>query len=89
MLADDIQRLRANTASRAQNGNALHSTDEGRTWGITRHLENQLEGSFHYPTVIQGADGTIHCVYSYFLPAGQTMKHVAFTEAWISAAEPK
>jgi predicted neuraminidase len=63
------------------------SLDEGRTWSTTRHLENEPAGSFHYPTVIQGADGTIHCVYSYFVAAGKSMKHVAFDEAWLTVAD--
>jgi predicted neuraminidase len=60
------------------------STDEGRTWSHTRHLEDQVGGSFHYPAVTQGADGTIHCVYSYFVPGGKSMKHAAFNEAWVA-----
>jgi predicted neuraminidase len=60
------------------------STDEGRTWPATRALEDQSEGSFHYPAVIQGVGGTI-CVYSYFVPAGKSMKHAAFGEQWITA----
>jgi len=63
------------------------STDEGRTWTATRHLENEAAGSFHYPAVIQGTDGTIHCVYSYFVAAGKSMKHAAFDEAWILAGD--
>jgi predicted neuraminidase len=65
------------------------STDEGRTWPHTRHLENQADGSFHYPAVTQGSDGTIHCVYSYFVPAGKSMKHAAFNEAWVIAGDEK
>jgi predicted neuraminidase len=65
------------------------STDEGRTWSKMRHLESQLLGSYHYPAVIQGADGTIHCVYSYFVSGGKSMKHAAFNEAWVAAAEDK
>lgn len=63
------------------------SFDEGRTWTKTRHLENEPTGSFHYPAVTQGADGTIHCVYSYFVAAGQSMKYAAFNEAWILAGD--
>jgi len=63
------------------------SLDEGRTWQHTRHLEDQPTGSYHYPAVIQGADGTIHCVYSYFVEGGKSMKHVAMNEAWIAAGE--
>ena len=65
------------------------STDEGRTWPHTRHLENQADGSFHYPAVTQGAGGTIHCVYSYFVPGGKSMKHAAFNEAWVMAGDGK
>jgi predicted neuraminidase len=63
------------------------STDEGRSWTKTRHLENQTEGSYHYPAVTQGADGMIHCVYSYFVRDGKSMKHAAFDEAWVSGGD--
>ncbi|APZ92416.1 putative neuraminidase (sialidase) [Fuerstiella marisgermanici] len=59
------------------------STDEGRSWKWTRHLERQEEGSYHYPAVIQGSDGTIHVVYSYFVTGGKSMKHASFDEAWV------
>ncbi len=65
------------------------STDEGKTWSKTRHLEQQPKGSFHYPAIIQGADGTIHAVYSYFVEGGKSMKHAAFDESWIEAGDPK
>ncbi|HID89858.1 MAG TPA: hypothetical protein EYP52_09165 [Anaerolineae bacterium] len=58
------------------------SDDEGRTWKWTRHLEKHATGSYHYPAVIQGRDGTIHVVYSYFVAGGKSMKHVAINEAW-------
>jgi hypothetical protein len=61
------------------------SSDEGRTWGTTRRLEEQEGCQFHYPAVTQGADGMIHCVYSYFVPGGKSMKHAAFDEAWVGA----
>ncbi len=38
---------------------------------------------YHYPAVIQGADGTLHFIYSYFVKAGKSMKHVATNEAWV------
>ncbi len=61
------------------------SDDEGKTWKWTRHLEKQEQGSYHYPAVIQGRDGTIHAVYSYFVDGGKSMKHAAFNEAWVQA----
>jgi len=63
------------------------SSDEGRTWPLTRHLEDQPSGSYHYPAVTQGSNGTIHAIYSYFVEAGKSMKHAAFTEAWLAVAD--
>jgi predicted neuraminidase len=61
------------------------SDDEGKTWKWMRHLEKHAQGSYHYPSVIQGRDGTIHAVYSYFVDGGKSMKHAAFNEAWVQA----
>jgi hypothetical protein len=61
------------------------SEDEGKSWPFTRHLENHETGSYHYPAIIQGADGRIHVVYSYFVKEGKSMKHAAFHEAWLRA----
>ena len=63
------------------------SDDEGQTWKWTRHLEKHDKGSYHYPAVIQGRDGTIHTVYSYFVAGGKSMKHAAFNEAWVQAGD--
>ncbi len=63
------------------------SEDEGKNWNITRHLEKHEKGSYHYPAIIQGADGTIHAVYSYFVEGGKSMKHAAFNEEWIRAGD--
>jgi predicted neuraminidase len=63
------------------------SEDEGRSWPITRHLEKHEKGGYHYPAIIQGADGTIHAVYSYFVEGGKSMKHAAFNEDWIRAGD--
>jgi predicted neuraminidase len=63
------------------------STDEGKTWPHTRHLvhsdteENAPTGA--YPSIIQGANGSLHVVYSYQSPAGKTIRHAQFTEAWL------
>ena len=61
------------------------STDEGKTWKSNRHLEKGNSGSYHYPSVIQARDGTIHVVYSYFVKGGKSMKHAAFSEDWVEA----
>jgi len=59
------------------------SEDEGKTWPITRHLEDQASGSYHYPAIIQGSNGRIHAVYSYFVEGGKSMKHAEFEEGWV------
>ena len=74
------------------------SDDEGRTWSHTRHLEVHKSGRYHYPSVIQGRDGTIHTVYSTFIapedhgkPGSKAtlkgIKHAAFNEAWARAGD--
>ena len=63
------------------------SEDEGRTWKHTRHLEKHPKGSYHYPAMTQGRDGTLHVVYSYFVTEGKSMKHAAFNEAWVEAGD--
>ncbi len=80
------------------------SEDEGRTWRWTRHIERDADpseperrGQYHYPSIIQAADGTLHVTYSYFIPAAvaqkdtegrllrKSIKHAHFNEAWIRA----
>jgi predicted neuraminidase len=79
------------------------SEDEGRTWRWTRHLERdapgadpQQLGQYHYPSIMQAADGTLHATYSYFAPPARvtadaqgrlprkSIKHAHFNEAWIA-----
>ncbi len=71
------------------------SEDEGETWPFTRHLERgeptEPSISAAYPSIIQGADGSLHVVYSYRrAESGQgeakTIRHAQFTEAWIRNA---
>jgi predicted neuraminidase len=65
------------------------SKDEGHSWPIRRHLERHPSGSYHYPAIIQGADGTIHAVYTYSASEGKTMKYVAFNQAWVEQGDPE
>jgi predicted neuraminidase len=83
------------------------SEDEGRTWRWTRHIERdanpsdaQERGQYHYPSIIQASDGTLHVTYSYFIPAARaqkdaegrlvrkSIKHARFNEAWIRESLP-
>ena len=78
------------------------SEDEGQTWRWTRYLERDADpsveaqrGQYHYPSIIQAADGTLHATYSYFAPPGsvtpdaekrlprKSIKHAHFSEAWV------
>jgi predicted neuraminidase len=86
------------------------SEDEGATWPWTRRLERDEpsgappspeatagRGEYHYPSIIQVKDGSLHVSYSYFIPPGQaqkdaqgrqirkSIKHAHFNEAWIRA----
>ncbi len=63
------------------------SDDEGTTWKWTRHIEQQDKLRFHYPSIIQARDGSIHATYSYFDQRGakevKSIKHVRFEPDWI------
>ncbi len=66
------------------------STDEGKSWPWTRHLERDTTGvlSASYPSIIQAKDGMLHVVYSYSRHdlkgrPNETIKYARFTEEWI------
>ena len=83
-LADGHWLLVYNDTTKGRNSLAVSiSADEGKTWKWTRHLEQHDHGAYHYPAVIQGRDGTIHVVYSYFVEGGKSMKHAAFNKEWV------
>jgi len=92
--------LISNDTERGRHSLAVQiSDDEGRTWKWKRHLEfnepGPEAGSFHYPSITQAKDGTLHASYSYHLarktlpkdvdgdPAGKSIKHAHFNEAWV------
>ena len=92
MIYNDLERSRYSLAISA-------SDDEGATWKWTRHLDQDLRGegagSFHYPSILQSQDGSIHVTYSYYLnhlPKGepsQTIKHAHFNVEWIKQGDHK
>jgi predicted neuraminidase len=75
------------------------SDDEGRSWKWKRYLERDgpgpEAGEYHYPSILQAKDGTLHATYSYHLrrrdlpkdadgdPAAKSIKHAHFNEAWV------
>jgi len=80
------------------------SEDEGRTWPWKRHLERDEpgpdSGRYHYPSIIQAKDGSLHASYSHHLhrrdlprdvdgdPAAKSIKHAHFNETWVRALQP-
>lgn len=81
---------------------AAISDDEGQTWKWKRHLESAAAdtGEFHYPSIIQARDGSLHATYSYFVntnPAEKnadgkykrikSIKHAHFNEEWIMSGD--
>jgi hypothetical protein len=86
LVYNDIERGRSSLA-------AAISEDEGTTWTWKRHLDGDPSApgpnQYHYPSVIQGKDGAIHVTYSYYVPEGQTIKHVRFNEDWVKAGDGK
>ena len=94
--------LIGNDTERGRNRLAVQiSEDEGKTWPFKRYLESAEPGpdagSFHYPSILQAKDGTLHASYSYHLahrklpkdvdgdPAAKSIKHAHFNEAWVKA----
>jgi hypothetical protein len=92
--------LISNDTERGRHSLAVQiSDDEGKTWRWKRHLEynppGPEAGSYHYPSVIQARDGSLHASYSYHLakrslpkdvdgdPAAKSVKHAHFNEAWV------
>jgi predicted neuraminidase len=71
---------------------AAISDDEGKTWKWRRHLDGDpsktSSNEYHYPSIIQAKDGTIQMTYSYYIPEGQTIKHVQLSEDWVKAGDP-
>lgn len=63
--------------------NVIQSTDDGKTWGDSRVLEQDW-GEFSYPCIIQTSDGMIHVTYTY---RRFSIKHVTFDENWLKTKE--
>ena len=96
--------LISNDTARGRNSLAVQiSDDEGKTWRWKRHLEfdepGPEAGSFHYPSIIQAKDGSLHASYSYHLakknlpkdvdgdPSAKSIKHAHFNEGWVKQGD--
>ncbi len=62
------------------------SDDEGQTWKWKRNMQKGA-GSYHYPSLIQAADGNLHLTYSEFETRDgkqfKSIRHVRFNTDWI------
>ena len=80
MAYNDVEKGRASLA-------ISMSDDEGQSWKWKRNMQKG-EGQYHYPSLIQAADGNLHLTYSEFeTHGGQTAKairHVKFNAEWIA-----
>jgi predicted neuraminidase len=73
------------------------SDDEGQTWKWTRHVEvdetEEKPTTFHYPSMWEAGDGTLHLTYSYFvnsLPRDaprKSIKHAHFNLDWVKQGD--
>jgi len=71
------------------------SGNEGSSWEWTRHLELDTSGekatASHYPTMIEGADGSLHAVYSFHHNDREgphkTIKYARFDPEWVKAGD--
>jgi predicted neuraminidase len=104
-LANGHWVLIGNDTERGRHSLAVQiSDDEGKTWKWKRHLELDTAttnaGSFHYPSIVQARDGTLHASYSYHLgetdgndaegePARKSIKHAHLNEAWVVQGDSK
>ena len=82
-----------NDLSRGRHSLAVSvSEDEGASWkgrGISSRWRPG-GGQFHYPSIIQAADGSIHATYTYRMTGpGSTIEHAHFDEAWLLAGDEK
>ncbi|MCI0534460.1 MAG: exo-alpha-sialidase [Verrucomicrobiales bacterium] len=92
--------LISNDTERGRHSLAVQiSDDEGRTWKWKRHLElespGEGAGAYHYPSLIQAKDGSLHASYSFHPSqrgrptdaqgrvAHKSVKHAHFNEAWV------
>ncbi len=75
MVFNDIEKGRTSLA-------VALSDDEGATWKWKRNLDKG-EGQYHYPSVIQAKDGSIHVTYSVFETPGKAIRHAQFNAEWV------
>ena len=97
-LRDGTWAIVYNDTEKGRNSLAVSlSDDEGKTWKWTRHIERdtaaERPSSFHYPSIIQARDGSLHVTYSYFVnragQTGKTIQHARFNTEWVKQGDPR
>jgi predicted neuraminidase len=78
VLRDGRWLLIANDVEESRHKLSLYiSENEGKDWQFHSNIENNPEGSFSYPSIIQTDNGFIHCSYSCHMHNGnRSIKHV-------------
>jgi len=64
-LKNGFHLLVCNPIEHGRNKLALLASSDGISWNEIVILEDQPEGEFSYPAIIQGEDGSIHITYTY------------------------
>jgi predicted neuraminidase len=72
-----------NAGARARTPLRVARSPDGERWDVWRDLEVG-PGEFSYPTAVQGADGTVHVLYTW---RRRTIAHAAFDEAWAAGED--
>ncbi len=64
-LKNGLQLLISNPIEKGRNKIDVKISADGKTWYDLIVLEDQPEGEFSYPAIIEGEDGSIHITYTY------------------------
>ena len=64
-LKTGIHLLICNPIEKGRNKLAVLASLDGKKWNDLIVLEDQPQGEFSYPAIIQGNNGTIHITYTY------------------------
>lgn len=64
-LKNGLQLLISNPIEKGRNKIDVKASVDGKTWDSIIVLEDQPEGEFSYPAIIEGNDGTVHITYTY------------------------
>jgi predicted neuraminidase len=64
-LSNGYHLLVCNPISKGRNKLSLMGSNDGKTWEELLILEDEKEGEFSYPAIIQASDGTVHISYTH------------------------